>query len=269
VAAPLDLDGPDEPPPAPAPAAPNLELGPVVDGVPVDGEEEDGVPYDLRDKLPPTCPKCHKDMSEGAVVCLACGFNQRARRKIVREYQPLARSWETNMRLGPRLVWWLMVLLAALAAGVPLVIHYGYSVPGFLACWVFFSLNLAFLFGTYAKVDLVRDAQGRVTLTITWRYCFVKAAARHHEVRHYVGVVCGEWDASGVWEWVVLACLVPFGLIPAAAWWYYVIHSNVCQVALVREHATPALYVYRGRRPEQMRDVAESLCNATGLKDMT
>jgi hypothetical protein len=139
-------------------------------------------------------------------------------------------------------------------------------VPGFLGAWAFFGLLLAFMVGTFERVDMTRDRRGRVTLTRRWRVAFVPVAPRVTEVRGFGTVATGQWQDAGFWEWALFVWLLPTGVIPALVWWYYVIHQCAYHVALTRDHGHPEVYVYRGRRKEQMDDIALALCNATGLR---
>jgi hypothetical protein len=237
--------------PAPAPAA-------------VD-DEDDGRPYLLADRELPRCPKCNKEMEEGARVCMACGFDQRTRKKVQREYQPLARNWETNMPLRQRALVYLAVHGGSLLLGLVPAIH-GSSTVSFLACWAFFGLLLAFLLGTFAKIDLTRDRKGLVVVTVTWRFCFLPFPPRVTEVRAFGGVTAGQYDPSGFWEWFIFIWLLLPGVLPGLFWWYFVIHKIAYHVSLTRDHGYPAVYVYRGRDEGQMRDIAQTLSDATGLQ---
>jgi hypothetical protein len=248
--------------PEPEKGVPQLELG---EARREDEEEEEGTPYVLADKELPTCPKCHKEMPEGADLCVACGFNKRTRKKATKEYQPLARSWEANMPLPRRLFWWGALIGFVMVGGVVSAVSAGVYIPGFFFSWAFFALLMAFVIGTFEKIDLTRDTRGRVTITKTWRFCFIAAPPRLYEVRGYEGVVTGQWSDAGCWEWFVCLWLVPMGIVPAVLWWYHVIYRPAFHVALARDHGHPELYVYRGRREEQMRDIADVLCSASGL----
>jgi hypothetical protein len=228
-------------------------------------DEDDGQPYLMADREQPRCLKCKKEIEEGAKVCMTCGFDQRTRKKVKREYQPLARSWETNMPLGQRVVLFLAVHGGSLLLGlVPAIL--GSSALSFLACWAFFGTLLAFLLGTFSKIDLTRDHKGRVRVTVTWRFCFIPFAPRSTEVRGFEGVVAGQYDPSGFWEWFIFCWLLLPGILPALFWWYFVIHKIAYHVSLARDHGYPAVFVYRGRQEEQMRDIAHTLSDASGLR---
>jgi hypothetical protein len=232
---------------------------------PAEDDEDDGRPYLVADRDLPRCPKCRKEMEVGARVCVACGFNLRTRKKAQREYQPLERSWETNLPLRRRALLFVGVHGGSLLLGLVPAIH-GSSTTSFLFCWAFFGTILAFLLGTFEKVDLTRDHKGRVVVRSTWRFCFIPFPPRSTEVRGFEGVVAGQYSPSGFWEWFIFFWLLLPGVLPALFWWYFVIHKNAYHVSLARDHGYPAVYVYRGRDEEQMRDVARTLSDASGLR---
>jgi hypothetical protein len=221
----------------------------------------------MADRDLPRCPNCRKDMVEGAVVCTSCGFNVRTRKKASRSYEPLARSWETDLPLAKRLTWlggfqaFHLFLTVCAAVG-------GIATP-FLVAWLPLTAILCFVLGTYDRVDMVRDARGRVTLTLRWRFCFVPLAPKVVEVRGFEGVVVGRWNDAGFWEWMVLICLLCMGIIPALIWWYHAIHRSQYHVALAASHGRAEVFVYRGRQEEQMNEIAKALCDATGLRNVS
>jgi hypothetical protein len=254
-------------PESPVGIAPHsLELDPPPPPAPILYEEDDS-PYLLADKDLPRCPKCNKEMPEGAVLCAACGFNLRTRKKAARTYEPMARSWETNMSLRTRLLW--------LAAGEGLhfvfatvLVLAGSSAWPFFVSWPLLTVLLCFVLGTYARIDLVRDTRGRVRVAIQWRAFFVPLPPQKTEVRGFEGVTTGEWHDAGFLEWFVLFSLLPWGLLPGIIWWYNTMHKEHFHVALARDHGHADVYVYRGRSQEQMHDISEALCNAAGLRNV-
>jgi hypothetical protein len=267
AATPLDLDGPAEPPrpefgEGSAPAALALELDrPARPG----DEEEDDSPYSYSGKDERPCPRCRRLLAPGTVVCVSCGFDRRTRKRLTKEFEPLARSWETNMPLRQRLTLFAVGQGAVLLVGLLAALR-GAPLAGFLGAWAFFGLLLAFLLGTFERTDMTRDRRGRVTLTKRWRVAFVPLVPQETEVRGFGTVSSGQWQDAGFWEWFLfLWLLLPF-VIPALVWWYYVIHLCAFHVALTRDHGHPEYFVYRGRRQAQMEDIAEALCGATGLR---
>lgn len=228
-------------------------------------DEDDDSPYDLCDKLGPTCPKCHVEMLPDAVVCVKCGFNRRTRKKAARRYEPMARVWESDRPLSQRL------LFLAIAQGYHLLIGllvywlWGTFLPAIIA-WFPLTAMLCFLLGTYDRIELTRDERGRVRITKQWRFAFVPLHPMTTDVRGYEGVVSGPWQEVGILEWFVLLSLLGWGIIPGLIWYYTAIHTPHFHVALALDHGHPSLYIYRGRNQDQMNDIADTLCAATGLQ---
>jgi hypothetical protein len=262
-----DCDAADEPLPA-EPAAP-LPVGLSAHGMELDepaapADDEDDSPYVLADKLAPSCPKCHKDMTPGAVLCAACGFNVRTRKKAGRTYQPLARSWEADLSMQARLGWFAGAQAAHLVLTLMAAAD-GYATP-FLVAWPLLALLLCFVLGTYARTDITRDTRGRVTVVVLWRFCWVPLAPRTTEVRGFEGVTTGTWCDAGLWEWLIFGSLLCMAVVPGLIWWYVAIYQPHFHVALAQDHGHAAVYVYRGRSDAQMNDIARTLCEASGLR---
>ena len=137
----------------------------------------------------------------------------------------------------------------------------------FIVSWPLLTGLLGFILGTYDRIDLTRDARGRVKVAVLWRCCFMPVSKTETEVRGFEGVTTGQWHDAGFWEWFVLFTLMP-GIIAPFIWWYNAIHKQHYHVALARDHGYPEVYVYRGRSQEQMEDVSTALINATGLQHL-
>ncbi|MFO0929769.1 MAG: hypothetical protein U0736_22555 [Gemmataceae bacterium] len=211
---PLFDDDPAPPPPAP-PAEPVRELlvscrrcgrkivrqreCPDCDGVPEgvipamqldDPDDDDPSPYVLADRDIPTCPQCRKEMARGAVVCTACGFDVRRRKRVARRYEPIDRAWDTDYSLAQRVAafgvaqgihWSLAVLSAPSEVGV----------TPFVVAWPLLTFLLAFTLGTFNHTRLERDRRGRVRITKQWRAFFVPLAPTVTEVVGFEGVTTG------------------------------------------------------------------------------
>src|SRR5262249_33792414 len=116
----------------------------------------------------------------------------------------------------------------------------------------------------HARLDWGRDRRGRVTLTGTWRICFLSREPVTIDVRAYEGIVTGKDHDAGIFEWFVLLCLMP-GIIPAAIWWWVAIHSDTFFVALSRDHDYPAEILYRGWNEAHMKELARTLADVARL----
>jgi hypothetical protein len=231
-------------------------------------EDEDDSPYLVAGGMMPRCPKCHKDMARGTVLCLSCGFNLKTRKKAGRNYEPLARSWVTDMSLRTRLIW----LAAAQGVHFTLMlmsIAGGFGWWHFVVAWPLLMSMLAFVLGTYDRIDLTRDARGRVKVITRWHFFFVPIKPQETDVRGFEGITTGQWHDAGFLEWFLFFDLLSLGLIPGIIWWYHAIYTPHYHVALARDHGHSEVYVYRGRSADQMNDVAATLCSATGLRNVS
>jgi hypothetical protein len=55
-------------------------------------------------------------------------------------------------------------------------------------------------------------------------------------------------------------------LVPGFIWWYVAIYKVYFHVALAQDHGHSEVYVYRGRSQEQMNEIADAPCSASGLQ---
>jgi hypothetical protein len=269
---------PEDPGPVPVtPAAPlavglaphSLELGqPDAPPGAIDPDEDDS-PYLLSDKELPTCPKCHKDMERGAVMCMSCGFNLRTRKKAKQTFEPISRRWETGLTLTQRLI----CLAAAQGIHFVFALLVGVLIDRglwpYIVTWPLLTCLSCFVLGTYDTITLTRDTRGRTTITIQWRFFFVPTLPVETQVRGFEGIVTGQGCDGGFLEWFVCICLLPLGLLPSIVWWYLVIHKPFFYLALAQDHGHAEVRVYRGHSAEQMNDIALAICNATGLRNVS
>jgi hypothetical protein len=237
-------------------------------GEPANDPDEDDSPYLLAEKQRPTCPKCRREMEHGATLCTSCGFNLQTRKKASRTYDPIARSWVTDLSLTKRLMLVgagqvLHIVLATISSSV-----LGTDIWAFFISWPLFIGVLCFVLGTYDTIQLTRDTRGRVKITIVWRFFFVPTMPQVTDVRGFEGVVTGPWMDAGFWEWFVALSLLPLGIIPSIIWWYVAIFRETYHVALAQDHGHAAVYVYRGHSQEQMLDIEYAICSASGLRNV-
>lgn len=257
-------DGAEEP--AVARVAPHsLELD---EPTPAVTDEDDASPYLMADKDLPVCPKCRKMLPDPeAVFCTGCGYDFQTRKKAVRTFEPIDRRWDSDMGLSQRLfffglgqaIHWALALIATLTfeGGWP-----------FVVTWPFLTAMLSFVLGTYERIELERDRKGRVKITRRWRFCFVPLAPVTTDVRGFEGVTTGQWNDAGPLEWTIFGVLFVsgYGVIPALIYWYKAIYQVHFHVGLALDHGRTEVYIYRGSSDEQMNDIADTICNASGLR---
>ena len=149
-----------------------------------------------------------------AVLCPRCGYDYRKRKKTARTYEPIARTWEANYTLQSRVISLTLIHGTALVLGVAGTVLAGDGLGGYLVSWFIAGVALAFLMGTFDRIDLTRDTRGRVRVAVTRRVAFFPLPPQVIEVRGFSEVVSGQTASAGFWEWLIFLFLLP-GLIPA------------------------------------------------------
>jgi ribosomal protein L32 len=230
--------------------------------------EEDDPAYAFTDQELPKCPECGLVLPLDSTACSRCGFHLQTRRKAVREFKPVTRSWESDMSLRTRLALLagaeaVYLLTAAVAAWG------GMDLDGLLLFWAVFTALLMFILGTFDRITLTRDRKGRTKLIKRWRAAFVPLPPTTTNVLAFEGITTGQWYNPGILEWFVCLCLVPLGVVPAIVWWYNAIYKPQYRVALAQRHGQTAEYVYRGRSVDQMNDIADTIAKVGGLRRLS
>jgi hypothetical protein len=221
-------------------------------------DEDDGTPYGLAEALERKCPACTWIVAAEAEVCDRCGVNLKTGKKPPRVYQALEKRWEAGLPLSRRL----RLFLIAQAVFVPLGLFGAYTMGSlwlYLTPWVGFTALLAFLLGTFDRVDLSRTSRGKVHLARTWRVCFWELQPVSVRLAEYEGVVTGKFREVDFWDWLVLLTLLSMGLIPGLLWWHFAFRHATFFVALSKDHGYPELTLYRGWNETQMKDMARVL----------
>lgn len=229
-------------------------------------DEDDSSPYGVEGADEVRCPKCSFMLPPASVLCIRCGFHLKKRKKIVKIYQPIDRAWETNAGYQTRLLIFWSCIAAFLGVGLAGVIQGEAPLGVFLFTFVFVTAILAFLFGSFARIQLTRNPRGRVQLTKTWRMAFFARPPQTLDVRGYEGIVGGRHREIGSWENMICFLLLGLGVIPGILWWYFVIHKVTFHVSLSQDHGFPAYLVYSGWSEMQMKEIAYTLRDATGLR---
>jgi len=260
------------PKPAPRPAAAPVAAGPappVEKPAPhrwADDEDDDGTPYDLpRDEVKTRkCAGCGKDIDLLAVVCVHCGFDAEAKQKVERVYAPIDRTWEAGWPFERRMAVFLVfqglnlltLLMSVLGSdGLP-VTMFGIALTVAMQ---------AFVIGTFDTLRIRRNKKGQAEITITWRVGFIPMAPKKVNWREHEGVAFGHYDPTGITDWWIFFVLLPWFIIPAIIWYFYVIRSDRFFAALTRDRGYPETYLYRGMSESQAKDICQVATDATAL----
>lgn len=228
-------------------------------------EEDDPSPYGVEGGEDVKCPECCFLLPPGSVLCVRCGFHLKQRKKVARNFQPMERVWETTASYQTRLAAYLSCEAAAFILGLTGVFWAGADLGVFIGAYLLLSAMLAFLFGTFDRIHLTRNARGRVQLTKTWRVAFFPLAPRSIDVRSYEGIVSGQHREVSIWEYWIFFTLLFFAVVPGIIWWYLAIYKVTFHVSLSRDHGFPSLILYSGWSEMQMREIAYTLRDASGL----
>jgi hypothetical protein len=220
----------------------------------------DLVPTDER-----RCPGCGQGLLPDAVLCVACGFDLKAGTKRVRtEFQPVERRWEAGWPFRRRLTFFILlqaviVPLATLGAVLDRA-FFPFFIP-----WLMFSVLLAFLLGTYERVDLTRNERGRVALSKTWRVCFIERAAEKLKLSSYYGIrTMATYGVNGL-DLALLVFLGVFACLPAILWWFFNLNRVTYHVALTGEFGHAEMRLCTTKNEEQARDLSETIHSVCGL----
>lgn len=217
-------------------------------------DEDDGLPYLVRPgDQQRNCPACNRALEKEDVVCSGCDFDLVRGRQAVRVWPTVQRQW--NCGISPEARWTLLVgtLVPFLASTVVGVVSTGdvctFVVPGLL-----FSVCITFVLGTWYRVEVTRNAKGRVRLTRTLIVCFFARPARTFRLGDFEGVISGKENKGKLTEWLFLLFFVPT-LVGMVLWWYFVIYKEVFQVSLTRDHGYPDEIIYSGWSETTMHEV--------------
>jgi hypothetical protein len=231
-----------------------------------DDADDDGRPY----ALPPAevktrpCGSCGKHIDVVAVVCVHCGYDAAAKKKVERVFTPIDRAWESGWPFQRRLAVFLvaqganlLTLIIAAAAGESLSLSIGMI--------LFYVAIQAFVLGTFESVRIRRNKKGQVEMTSLWRVAFVPMAAKKINWREREGVAFGHYDDTGMSDWIIFVELLFMCVVPALLWWWFVIRSDHFFAALTRDRGYPETYLYKGLSEAQAKEICQIATDATGL----
>lgn len=228
-------------------------------------EEEEASPYGVEGADDVKCPKCCFMLPPGSVLCVRCGFDLKKRKRVSRTYQPIERVWETSASYQTRFTAFLGCEAVGLGVGLWGVFWGGADLGVFLGAFLGLTGMLAFLFGTFDRIHLTRDPRGRVQLTKTWRVAFYALSPQSIDVRSFEGIVSGRHREVSTWEYWIFFLLLFCAIVPGIIWWYLAIYKVTYHVSLSRDHGFPSYILYSGWSEMQMREIAYTLRDASGL----
>ena len=264
---------PASPKPAPRPAPDALAVpagpDPVQKAAPhrwADDEDDNGLPYTLPPDEIKTrkCQACGKDVDLVAVICVHCGFDAQAKKKVERTFQPIDRTWESGWPFQRRLAVFLgFQAVNAFTLLLSLVVGESLGVTAFV---IVFSVALqAFVLGTFETVRIRRNRKGQVEITSMWRVGFVPLAAKKVDWKVHEGIAFGHYDPTGLSDWWIFFVLLPWFIFPAILWWWFVIRADRFFAALARDRGYPETYLYRGMSEAQAKEICQVATDVTGL----
>jgi hypothetical protein len=210
------------------------------------------------------CPGCRAKLAPDDVFCVACGLDLKTGKKAQRVFEPLQRSWETGPSFRRRMTIFvgpfvLIVPLATLGAIMERQI-----LPFFIPL-VFFSILLAFLMGTYERIDLARNERGRVSLSKTWRVCFFARQPEKIVPLRYHGIRTTSTYGVSMADIAMTIFLGVLGLVPGIIWLFWSLRKITYEVALTGEDGHTEVRLYTGSSEKQMQEISETLHGVTGL----
>jgi hypothetical protein len=229
--------------------------------------EDDGNPYavpSLDEEKP--CPECGKTLPIEAMICTGCGYDLVAEKKVERQVDSFDKTWEGSPTGQTRGVLFIALALFGLPAMVLstwwlLENWYGWVFP-----YLFYLAMLAFCFGTWDTLRVMRNKKGRVRVIKSRRMFFITLAPKEEDVRGYWGVSVGQAPPIGVTEIAIFLFMLAYGIIPGILFWYMAIHRSGFQAALTRDHGNPEFLLYRGGDQELAREIGETVGRLTGMQ---
>ena len=274
-AAPVAAPTPKPPPPQqPTASEDNLPIplmqepepsSPATSEIEFSDDPDDGKPYRVNSAdAEPKCPQCGLRLEPKATQCAGCGRDLATGRKPRRSHQPAELSWEAGMPLHRRKLLFMLGIVLGIALGVPISIASESWIGGVIS-WIVFIVLAAFLLGTYPRVELARNKRGKVTLTKTWRACFIERPPISFDVLEFSAVRTGYASDVSAIDWMIAIMLLPAGIVPAIVWWYVFIQRDQHTVTLVKEHGYASDVLYRGVSEDMAKEMACALGDVGGL----
>ena len=167
------------------------------------------------------------------------------------------------MPIERRLRYFILSECVILALAVPGALLAG-NIALFLTPWLTFTFLLAFVLGTFDRLDLTRNKRGKIVLQQTWRVLFFTRPTTTIPLREYEGVMTGQSYDVGCLDWAIFLVLFPLGILPGL-WWLWAMRQNTFTVALTKDHGFPERILYRGWNESRAKEIARVLHEVSGL----
>jgi hypothetical protein len=173
--------------------------------------------------------------------------------------KPLEHEWEATATFRTRLWTFLAYEMGQIVFGLMLYFGDRSSLSELLAVFVPISALAAYILGTYDRVNLSRNANGDITLSKTWRFCFIPLKTKEIPLRGFYAVATSTKSEREILDWLLFAWLLSLGLLPGILWWIFVMSKPIQQVSLARDHGIPALVLYQGVDQKHAHDMAKTV----------
>jgi hypothetical protein len=224
---------------------------------------DDGSPYLLADRHLKRCPSCSKDLPKETAVCPQCEFDFRTGKKPPKVFTAVSRTWEAGWPMTRRRSTFFLCLCVAGGMSIVAALFTGHWSSS-ITSLVFGIALLAFVLGTFDRLDFSRDTTGKVKLTRTWYALFWERPKERIRLGEHESVVTSVVAKNGA-DYAVLFTLFLMGIIPGVLWFYFVFLETTYQVALTKDHGYPATILYRGISQAHAEDIASTLSEYAAL----
>ncbi len=214
------------------------------------------------------CPRCGLGLPVKAVLCMRCGYDYRTGRVVNerRILKPIAHYW------GGAILLRLALVVVLLPLGLPLLVFWK-NVPAAAAVLVAWSLFLLGAAGTFRTAGLRRDRQGKSTLQTRQWLCFIPLASAPRLLDRRAMRLELNLEGGGAATWVQLligdSLWLRLALTPAAAFFYLyamlAVGSCVLILAEDRGGHVERTTIYRCRSEDQLRAIADTICEVAGV----
>jgi hypothetical protein len=199
-------------------------------------------------------------MDAKAVLCVKCGYNVQSRRKLTTERRPPDRHVDAGAPLVLRAV---LASVAGLGGAALLVAHFAYNVVDQFGLILGLVLVGAFLLllGSFTRVTVTADEQGKWWIKKTDRLCFIRLKeARYDPAAHDALYISYRRSFGGV-GWLGTLGLFLFGLLGGGLLFVHGGRAERFTLTLGRD-----VLLYRGHDENAMREVIALIQGVAGLR---